>query len=117
MTLDNFNAVTEHVNVECEVDGVRLVGFLVDDGARHWVWARDERDAITLVAEALMGDGCSIDKYLSDVGLSMDEVYVMPLVEDMLVGIRFVDEDGNKYPMIDAFKANRCRGVVASSEY
>ncbi len=119
---DNHNAVTYHTNMECAPHGVRLTGYVVDDGARHWLWAANEEDAKMLVARALLGDEASdteiVELYEDECGVAMDEVWVCPLTKETLVGVTFTDdEDGSRRPMAEEMNRNQRRGIVASSEY
>lgn len=115
----NHNAVTTSANLECEVDGVKLVGFLVDDGARSWVWARDEADARMMVALVHVGgDETTVrDRYEKSVGEPMDDMWTCPLTDEVMIGVTFTDEDGEKRPMADEMRARQARGIVASSEW
>lgn len=118
--MSEFNAVTEHTNLECEVDGVKLTGFLLDDGARYWLWARDESDARMVVAEMATSQGEDPrEAYERQAGQSIDDAWVTPLTVEVMAGVTFQDDDGNgtKRPMVDEMRARQGRGIVASSEW
>lgn len=114
-----YDAVTTCTNMECVVDGERLVGFVVDDGARHWLWARDMADALMLAARSLVGEECEdvADAYYRATGNLIADMWACPLTVENLAGISFVDDDGGKRPMAEAMMACQRRGVVAGSEW
>lgn len=115
----NHDAVTTCTNLECEVDGVPLKGFLVDDGARFWVLARNEGDARTMVALVHVGGDESTvrERYEKSTGEPIDDIWVCPLTDEVMAGITFTDEDGTSRPMADEMRARQVRGIVASSEW
>lgn len=94
-------------------DGRDLVGFVVDDGGRHWVWAYDKEDAVRVVAETMIG---SVEAYEADIG-PMSDAEVSPLTSYAANKARFVDEDGVEMSMRAHFAREQQRGLMASSEY
>ena len=118
----NFNAIDTHTNVECEADGVRLIGYVVDDGERWWVWARDERDARLIAGLSAIGIPLHTQDYEEaaalyeeTVGEKLDDAWVCPLTVETLEGVTFRDDDGTARPMADEMRRNQTRGIVASS--
>lgn len=108
----DFNAITEHTNMQCTENGVTLTGFVVDDGARHWVWARDAEDAKDVVMEAH-----GFKSYEDDVGIPRADVWTCPLTHETLAGITCRCDDEGTIPMADAMMASPNRGLVACSEW
>lgn len=118
----NFNAIDTHTNVECEVNGERLIGYVVDDGERWWVWARDERDARLIAGLSAIGiplHEATYDEaallYEETVGEKLDDAWVCPLTVETLEGVTFRGDDGTGRPMADEMRRNQARGLVASS--
>lgn len=107
-----LDAVVEHHNVECIANGVHLLGFVVDDGARHWVWARDAEDAKDVVLECH-----SMESFESDLGVSREAVSVWGLTVETLDGVMCQCEDEPAVPMLDAMMECQQRVVVACSEF
>ena len=119
-----FNAVDTHTNMECEANGERLIGYVVDDGERWWVWARDERDARLIAGlsaigiplrEATYEEAALL--YKETVGEALDDAWVCPLTVETLKGVTFHGDDGTTRPMVEEMRRNQARGLVASSCY